>query len=395
VSAARARDGRPIRVAYFSGMTMGGAERQMLELARRLPRDRFQVEFVVFGRQGPTAEEAEALGFTVHRLGVARSAGGPRVLAIVRGWRILWRFIRLVRRRRYDIVDGWLFYGYAMAALSRPLSRVPVVVAGRRSLSGFKARHGPVARLADAVADRWSDAIVANSDAVADDVASREGIDRGRITVIRNGVEPASAPDREAVRRLRDAWGAGSPGTVVIGCVAAFRAVKGHDLLLRAFAELGTGPSPRVTLVLIGDGELRDPIERRIAQLGLGGSVILHGEVADARSTYGALDIVVQASSEEGLPNAMLEAAAAGRGIVATAAGGTGEIVRDGLTGLLVPIDDAAALSAAMRRLVEDPILRESLGEGARRHVLATFGMDRMVAEFAALYSGLVARGTR
>jgi glycosyltransferase involved in cell wall biosynthesis len=171
--------------------------------------------------------------------------------------------------------------------------------------------------------------------------------------------------------------------------------VKGHDLLLRAFAELGTGPSPRVTLVLIGDGELRDPIERRIAQLGLGGSVILHGEVADARSTYGALDIVVQASSEEGLPNAMLEAAAAGRGIVATAAGGTGEIVRDGLTGLLVPIDDAAALSTAMRRLVEDLVLRERLGEGARRHVLATFGMDRMVAEFAALYSGLVARGTR
>ena len=99
-------------------------------------------------------------------------------MAIPRAAGILWRFVRVVRRRRYDIVDGWLFYGYSMAALSRPVSRLPVVVAGRRSLSQFKDRHGPFARAADAIAKRWSDAIVANCDAVADDVAAYEGLPR-------------------------------------------------------------------------------------------------------------------------------------------------------------------------------------------------------------------------
>ena len=95
---------------------------------------------------------------------------------------------------------------------------------------------------------------------------------------------------------------------------------------------------------------------------------------------------MVQASSREGLPNALLEAAASGRAIVATAAGGSGEIVLDGQTGLLVPVEDPVALVRALDRLVSDADLRERLGNAAREHVAATFAMDRFVAEFARLY---------
>lgn len=381
---------RRIRLAFFSGMTMGGAERQMLELAKGLPSDRFDVEFVVFGSQGATAEEALAAGFPVHVLGAARPPGSHRLMAVPRAAGILWRFVRVVRRRRYDIVDGWLFYGYSMAALSRPVSRLPVVVAGRRSLSQFKDRHGPFARAADAIAKRWSDAIVANCDAVADDVAAYEGLPRSRITVIRNGVAPGVPSSTDDRRRWRAAWDADDPRVVVIGCIGALRNSKGHDVLLRAVAGLSALTATPIRLVLIGDGPLRPSLERQASDLGISDLVAFQGEVADARPLYGAIDIVVQASNEEGLPNAVLEGAAAGRAIVATAVGGTPEIVLDGVTGLLVPPGDADALAAGLRTAVDDPIARQRWGDAARAHALTTFAMDRMLSEFAALYTALV-----
>ena len=106
----------------------------------------------------------------------------------------------------------------------------------------------------------------------------------------------------------------------------------------------------------------------------------------DPEPLYAAFDIVVQASSREGLPNALHEAGAAGRAIVATAAGGSGEIVLDGRTGLLTPVADRTELVRALHILVSDPDLRERLGLAARQHVAATFSMDRFVAEFAQLY---------
>jgi len=102
-------------------------------------------------------------------------------------------------------------------------------------------------------------------------------------------------------------------------------------------------------------------------------------------------DLVVQASRSEGLPNALLEAAAAARPLVATAAGGSGEVVIDGETGLLVPVDDVAAITGAMRRLATDPDLRQRLGAAARRHIDTVFTMERFVGEYAALYEELAA----
>jgi glycosyltransferase involved in cell wall biosynthesis len=140
---------------------------------------------------------------------------------------------------------------------------------------------------------------------------------------------------------------------------------------------------------------LQGALERQAADLGLTETVVFDGEVPDARPLYDAIDIVVQASSEEGLPNALLEGAAAGRAIVATAVGGTPEIVIDGVTGLCVAPDDATALRDALRTLIDDATLRERLGEAAQRHVLTTFGMERMVSEFAGLYESLVLASRR
>jgi glycosyltransferase involved in cell wall biosynthesis len=382
-----------IRVMYPAALTPGGAERQMLLLAERLPADRFQVSFVVLGRDTPLADEARALGATVHILGVPRRRETPPpVFAAKVASRVL-GYIRLCRRERYDIVDAWLYHGYGLAAMTRPLTGVPVLVSGRRSLSGFKERFGPLERAVDAVARRASDAFVANSEAVADDVARRERIARHRIRVIRNGVEVPEPLDEARRRTIRAGWGvpASSP---VIGVIGTMKRGKGQDRVVRAMPGL-LEAVPEVRLVLLGDGPERPELEALVTRLGLGDRVLIVGSVPSAWKLYGALDMVASASDAEGMPNVVLEAAAAARAIVATDAGGTREIVADGETGILVPVGDDAALGRALVGLLRQPEERARLGRAARARAIAEFGVERFVNETAAFYHEIVTASRR
>ncbi|MBA2373561.1 MAG: glycosyltransferase [Chloroflexi bacterium] len=378
----------------MASLIMGGSERQMMELARRLPRDRFSVTFVVLGDRGPHADIVESFGVPVLSLGASRQHGTPFPIFAGRVSGKVARYVAWCRRLRFDIVDAWLFHGYGLAAITKQVTGVPILISGRRSLSDFKEDFGPVERLVDEVARRASDAIVANSQYVLDDVVRREPIDRAKLRVIRNGVEiplPMGAAERA---RLRAGWGFGDKD-VVVGCVANYKAGKGLEGLIDMAATLRP-VAPSARYVFVGEGSLRQEIERRISAKDLSGIVRLHGAELDARTLYGAFDVVVQASEAEGLPNSVLEAAAAGCAIVATAAGGTPEAVIDGRTGLLVPVRDEAALGTALLAVLVDPTLRQRLGGAALEHVARNFGMDGFIARTGELYSDLAAaRGLR
>jgi glycosyltransferase involved in cell wall biosynthesis len=382
---------RPLRIAYVNGsLALGGSERQMVLLARHLPRSRFQVEFVLLGQPGELAEEARAAGAVVHALRGPSRSNVPLPLWVVRVMGSAWAFVRLVRRRRYDVVDAWLFGSYALAAATRPVLGITVLVSGRRSLSDFKATFNFVQRAADRLAARRSDAIVANAYAVADDVQRRERLPADRILVIRNAVEIIEAPGADEIRNVRAGWGAPAD-SVIIGCVANYKRGKGLELLLDAFARVARS-SPKAHLVLVGEGPIRPVLERRRSELDLVGRVTLAGATPDPRRLYFAFDVAVLASETEGLPNVLLEAAAAARPLVATDAGASREIVIDGTTGILAPIGDGEAISAALERLVDAPDLRTELGRNALAHVRAEFSVERSVSSFAALYEDLVTR---
>jgi glycosyltransferase involved in cell wall biosynthesis len=295
-----------------------------------------------------------------------------------------------VRAAQYDIVDAWLYPADVLAALMRPVTRTPVVITGARNVDP-QAFFGPLERGVSFVVRRMTDTIVANSGAAAAHALKVTGIDPDRVRVIRNGVVVHRLPSDSERRARRQELGITEPDRLVIGCVANFRPVKQHALLLEAFGPLVADGLP-VTLVLVGDGLLRAAIERQIRDLGIEPQVLLHGSADNPERLYPGFDLVVQASEREGLPNALLEAGAAGLPMVATAAGGTGEIVIDGQTGVLCPVGDRDGLTAALRRLATDAELRGRLGRGARAHVEGTFGMDRFVNEFASLYETLAAR---
>lgn len=362
----------------------------MLLLAERLPRDRFDVTFIMLGPWTPNADLAVAAGARVHALGARDRRTTAKPLLALKVTRLTLEYIRICRRERFDIVDAWLYQGYGMAALTRPFTRIPVLISGRVSLSGYKKRFGALERVVDAVARRTSDLIFANASAVADDVALREGVDRASIRIIRNGVLiPDPMPDVER-RAIRAGWGA-APDDLVVGYVGSMRPGKGHERIVNAMPPLLAKVS-NARLVLVGGGPCRPAIEERVAALGLGDRVTLTGDVVDARPLFGALDVFVSASEAEGLPNSVLEAAAAGVGIVTTAAGGTVEIVEDGRTGVVVPVGDDAALRDAMVRLAANPDLRARLGAAARDHVATAFGVDRFIRETADLYEEMARR---
>ena len=362
----------------------------MLALAERLPRDEFRVDFVCTSEPGLYAPRALAAGARVFSLGASPPGrASPVALAWHRSRKIA-RYVRLIRRNRYDVLDAWMYPAYDLAALSRPLTRVPVIIAGRRNMGEPEVRYGFVERAANAFASRLCDVTVANSHVAAARAIKHEHLDPHRVRVIHNGVEPVESPPAGKRDLLRAAWGA-SPDDVVIGCVANYRPVKALDMLISGFADV-VKVMPNVKLVLVGEGPERQRLERLVASDGLSSRVVLHGREPEAPSLNAAFDIVALTSRSEGLPNAILEAEAAGRPVVATDVGGMREVVQDGLTGLLVPEGDRPALARALVQLAGDAALRERMGRAGRQYVVATFGMDRFVREFADLYRELSGR---
>lgn len=383
----------PLRLAYLpASLEPGGAERQMLELAERLPRDRFIVEFVVISGRGRYDSRAIAAGANLRFIGATPSATLPLPARMARRAGKLIRLAQVVRQQRYDIVDAWLYPSDVLAALMRPFTKTPVVIAGRRNIDPQE-RFGPLERPVAALSSRLTDAVVANSAAVAQRAVDHDGVDPSKVRIIRNGVEPIPVLSREERASLRRGMDV-SDDELLIGCVANYLPVKCHAQLIDAFSSL-VAAGHRTKLLLVGEGVLRAALEQQIRTLGLERSIRLHGSVKDPRPLYGTFDLAVQASCREGLPNALLEAAAAGRAIVATDAGGSSEIVIDGETGLLVPVDDRAKLTEALRRAVTDAALRDRLGSAARDHAARAFGMDRFVREFAELYEELAERARR
>lgn len=367
----------------------GGAERQMLTLARELQRSH-DVRFFVM-RSGDLADTAAAdLGVEIHRLGLSdetlRTAPIAYTISLVRAF---FRYLRLARS--VDVVDAWMASAYGFAALAQPLARVPVLIAGRRSLWATPADR-PWRRKAGWVAIRRFDAVVANSAAVAWAAVRQAGVHRDRVHVIRNGIYPPAPPVEGERERLRRSWGVSSD-CLVVGSVANYLPGKGLEAVVEVAGRL-RAQRPDLRYLLIGEGPLRPTLARRIAELQLEDIVTLHGFHRDAQQLYQGFDFVLHGSEREGLPNVILEAAAWGKPIVATDVGGTAEVVRDRREALLVPARDPAALAAALLELVLNAGLRDKLAGAARLRALA-FSPERLAAETAALYAALFARRRR
>jgi glycosyltransferase involved in cell wall biosynthesis len=238
---------------------------------------------------------------------------------------------------------------------------------------------------------RVTDALVAVSPEVRDDLAELGIAPAEKIAVIRLGLdlEGRTTPARGARRRVRAELGIGA-GVVNVAWFGRMTEIKRVDELLDAFARLRRAGGPPAVLTLVGDGPLRAGLEARAQALGIAGDCRFLGYVADVASLYAAADLVALSSANEGTPVSLIEALAAGRPVVSTAVGGVGDVVADGVTGLLAPPGDPGGLAARLALLAADPPLRRRLAEAGRAHVLERYSIPRLLGDVDALYRTLL-----
>jgi glycosyltransferase involved in cell wall biosynthesis len=224
-------------------------------------------------------------------------------------------------------------------------------------------------------------ALVTVSEANAAHIAERFGVPRGRIHVVPCGIDI----ERFAPGGVRE-----SPPLVL--CVARLVAVKNPALLLDACALLKDRGVP-FRGVLVGDGPLRPEVEERRRSLGLEELVELAGALDQerVRELWRLASVGVLSSESEGMPVALMEAAACGVPVVSTRVGGVPELVEEGVTGLLVPRGDAAALADALACLLLDPARAAAMGEAARRRAVERFSVTRHVDRLLEIWEGVLA----
>lgn len=369
--------GRPARVLFVvNGFAPGGGELKLLELVEQL-RIRFPGAYrcvVCSVGQGGVLEER-------FRKAADRVAVYPKRHAWDAG--LIGRVAGLIREERIELAQTTLFYADVIGAAASRLTGVKAVV----SWEAVTQPYGPLHLAAYRLASKWMTLSVSVSEAIRRRVSEERGVPASKTRAILYGV------DTERFRPLpggaaRRGLGLKGKGPV-FGVIARLTEQKGHRFLLEAAAS-ALRVRPDLRFVFAGDGPLRETLEAQARGLGIGDRVRFLGFRSDVPALLAAFDVFVLPSLYEGLPNAVLEAMACGRPVVATAVDGTPEVVEDGVTGLLVPPRDPARLSEALLKTAGSARLRERMGREARRRAVALHGVDRQVDAFHGLYRELL-----
>jgi glycosyltransferase involved in cell wall biosynthesis len=298
----------------------------------------------------------------------------------------------LTRLLRERVADVLLCHGYKANLVGRVAARragIPAVAVSRGwTWQSLKVR-------AYESLDRWHlrfmDHVVCVSDGQAAKVR-RAGVPDHKITVIRNSARLAAFADADPVyrTRLHSYFPGDNAVSRVVVAAGRLSPEKGFGVLVEAAARV-----PGAGAVLFGDGPERARLEGRVRELGLANRFILPGFTRELDALLPWADVLVLPSFTEGLPNVVLEAAAAGVPAVATAVGGTPEAIRDGETGYLVPPGDPAALADRLSRLLSDEALRRRMGRAARDRMHAEFSFDAQAEAYLRLFESLRPRALR
>jgi glycosyltransferase involved in cell wall biosynthesis len=367
-----------MHVVHLTASTFfGGPERQMLGLAQHLPSS-YRCSFVSFAEGG----RCEAF------LQVVRSHGfAAQPLAIdfpaIRG--TLRHLTHTLAELKPDVILTHSYKPNILGRLAANRLRIPAIAVSR----GWTGENRKV-RFYEWL-DRWNLRRMSHVIAVSDGQAAKvraTGVAADRLSVIRNSARLASLqpadPDLGTEARLHRYFPADYPISHIVVSAGRLSPEKGFDVLVRAAAQV-VPHVPHVGFLHFGDGVERPAIHTLIQSLGLANRFVLAGFTEQLDQLLPGADLVVLPSHTEGLPNVALEASCAEVAVVATAVGGTPEVIADGQTGLLVPPGDPVALSVAIRNLLGDDARRRAMGRAGRRKMQAEFTFAAQAQQYVDL----------
>jgi glycosyltransferase involved in cell wall biosynthesis len=367
-------DRGPLRVMFvITSMPVGGMEVLLVELIRRLDRERCLPELCCL-------KHLDTLGETLARE-IPTFTG---LISRKYDARVLWRLARLLRKRKIDAVvtvgtgGDKMFWG----RLAARLAGVPVICSALHS-TGLPDRVEFANRLLAPI----TDAFIGVAEPHGKYLAEHEGCPAEKICIIPNGVDVEKfhprRPNPELLRELGLRKGA-----PVAGIVAALRPEKNHELFLQA-AAIVRQKMPEAIFLIVGDGPRRLELQRMAAELSLAEAVHFAGTRADIPEMLGLMDVFLLTSHSEANPVSILEALACEIPVVATRVGSVPETVLDGRTGYLVPPDDAEEIAKRTLSLLQEPDLAAAFGRAGREQIIARWSVERMVRGYEELIEGI------
>jgi glycosyltransferase involved in cell wall biosynthesis len=387
---------RVLRV--IARLNMGGPAHHVGFLSGLLDPARYET-LLLHGEIG--AGEA-SLSTTADRLGVRRETvpGLRPELRPLDDLRALIGLVRRVRAFRPHIV-------HTHTAKAGMLGRLAAVLAGRPRPIIVHTYHGHVLegyfgriqndfyRGLERALARVSDALIGVSSATVDDLVRLRIADRSKFRVIPIGLDldafiSSGAADGAEFRAEAGA----ADGELLLTFVGRLVPIKRVDVLLSAFAHASAAGAGPMRLAIVGDGDLREQLERQARELGVADRVWFAGYRADMVAVASAADIAVLSSDNEGTPVSLIEAGAAAKPAVSTHVGGVADVVTPE-TGLLAPAGDGDALGSRIAELAADGDRRAAMGSRAREHIRARFSVERLVRDIEALYGELLAQRRR
>jgi glycosyltransferase involved in cell wall biosynthesis len=371
------RDTLPVRIAFcITDLDPGGAERQLVELATRLDRGKFDPVVYCLGPRPASnprslADELEAAGVRVLCFQARRS----------------WQFFSVMRRLRRqmaadapEIVQTFLFHANLLGTLAARRAGVPHVVTGIRVAERRARWHVTLARWTD----RWVERHVCVSGSVRD-FCRQAGLSEPKLVVIRNGVDVARLAGAQP--RLLSELGIPA-GRQVITHIGRLDAQKGVGWLLEQMPKIFAA-RPQAELLLVGSGSEQPNLARLAARLGLTGRIHFVGFRSDIPEILAASDLCVLASRWEGLPNSLLEAMAAGKPVVATWVEGVEEALGPGAVDQMALPADPQAFTQKAVAILSDASLASRLGRENQERARQCFTLEAMVEAYERLYASL------
>lgn len=385
---ATGRDDRIDLWLFVTALSVGGAERTLIDLANNLDHDRYDVTVWTIFDQNPLADTLSE-EVTLRTLGVEGSTSGDHAFAVERAVNPLsyvtapLRFLRIVRRERPDILQSFLTYDNLVARAARVVAPRTMVVTGIRLVP--TGEHDLAQRL-DNLTTRFADHVVSNSES-GKEFVSRYWVPEDHVSVVNNGRD-LDRFERDPPAEFREPLGIPEDAQLV-GTVGRLIDRKGHDELLDAW-EKARASVPDAHLLIVGDGPERSVLEAKATRLGIDDSVHFAGIRDDVPDCLAAMDVFVFPSHYEGLPGALLEAMAAGLPCVATPVDGNSELLSAYESGLFFEVGDHEAMANALVLVLTHPGLAAELGEAARERTRDGFDVASMVKGFESVYERLL-----
>ena len=373
-------------VLLLGSFNSGGAERQLIQLARLLKGSpRYAVRLAVLDKSGVLRGEAERLETgEIPAYPLGSFASGRMVAQTL-------RFRRFLKRERIDVLHTEGFYTNVFGLIGATLAGVPARVAFRGEIEGLRT---PAQQRVERLVFRLAHTIHANSLAVRSRLLE-EGVPDRKIAVVYNGLDLKRVQPDAAMSRSQMLAACGLEPLErrqLVTLVANLRyPVKDHPMFVRMAARVRKA-RPNTAFIVAGEGVLLESTRQLAREAGLGDSVLFIGSCERLSALLAVSDVCVLTSKSEGFSNAILEYMAAGRPVVATAVGGAGEAIQDGVTGYLVAAGDDNAMAGHVVKLLSDEHVRQAFGEAGRRRIQDRFSDRAQLLNTERMYDVTLAR---